>query len=168
MKWVNILTKRSKSIGLLRWEHIPAFSESSGMLVFNTRSSARAAYELLKPLFGDAPVFMLSLKDVVLTTVPTKRSPRSSAAIAPPAMPPRAPAAVAAAAVAAAAHPPLPAMIRPPNARAMPMRAPFLKTSCNVLRACRPSWSANTTMASQKRMRLKCETPPSITTASAR
>ena len=45
--------------GLLR-EHIPAFSESSGMLVFNTRGSARAAYELLKPLFGDAPVFMLS------------------------------------------------------------------------------------------------------------
>lgn len=30
------------------------------MLVFNTRGSARAAYELLKPLFGDAPVFMLS------------------------------------------------------------------------------------------------------------
>ena len=45
--------------GLLR-EHIPAFSESSGMLVFNTRGSARVAYELLKPLFGDAPVFMLS------------------------------------------------------------------------------------------------------------
>ena len=45
--------------GLLR-ERIPAFSESSGMLVFNTRGSARAAYELLKPLFGDAPVFMLS------------------------------------------------------------------------------------------------------------
>ena len=45
--------------GLLK-EHVPAFAERSGMLVFNTRSSARAAYDLLRPILGDAPVFMLS------------------------------------------------------------------------------------------------------------
>lgn len=41
-------------------EYVPSFAESSGMLVFNTRASARYAYDLLKPLLGDAPVFVLS------------------------------------------------------------------------------------------------------------
>lgn len=39
---------------------VPDFLDRSGMMVFNTRMAARKAYDLMLPLLGEAPVFVLS------------------------------------------------------------------------------------------------------------
>lgn len=51
---------RLEELPALLEAHLPDFKEKSGMLIFNTRKSAWDAYQLLKPLFEEAPVFVLS------------------------------------------------------------------------------------------------------------